>query len=126
MKMDITLYKVPPSNEIEAVPHSVEVSDTLYEHMARTDFSKIGSSEDRAISLDDEMIDVRLVTLTPVIRRCIEFALVELLINIVGERIMDGLNLAQEKYKKYCRDENALLQILSSIRDESFTHIGRR
>ncbi len=123
--MDITLYKVPPSNDIGAVPYSVEVSDALYERMARTDFSKIGSSEDRAISLDDEMIDVRLVTLTPVIRRCIEFALVELLINIVEERITDGLNLAQEKYEKYCRDEYALLQILRSIRDEGFTHIGR-
>ena len=123
--MDITFYKVPPSNEIETVPHSVDISDTLYERLARADFSKIGISEQRAINLDDEITNVRLVTLTPVIRRCIEFSLFDLLVSIVEERIKDVVNIQQENYEKYCRDEHALLQMLRSIRDESFTHLGR-
>lgn len=123
--MDLTLYKASFNGDNDSVIHAVQVPDALYERMARTDFSKIGVSEAASVNIDGEMSDVRLITLTPVIRQCIKLSIVDLLIRLVEERVKEGGNIAREKYTDHLGDESALLLLLKSFDDVSFTHFAR-
>lgn len=123
--MDLTLYKASFDGENESVVHAVQISDSLYERMARTDFSKIGVSEAASVNVDGEITDVRLIAMTPVIRQCIAISLVDLLIRLVEERVKEGEVISRERYKDYFGDENALLLLLKNFDDVSFTHFAR-
>ena len=123
--MDLYFYNASFFGENESVVHPVQVSDKLYERMARTDFSKIGVSEAASVNIDGEMSDVQLIALTPVIRQCIKWSIVDLLIRIVGERAREGDDIGRKSYKDYLCDESALLMLLNVFDDVSFTHFAR-
>ena len=113
--MDLTLYEASFDGENESVVHAVQVPDALYERMARTDFSKIGVSEAASVNIDGEMSDVRLISLTPVIRQCVKLSIVDLLIRLIEERVKEGENIARKRYTDHLGDESALLLLLKRL-----------
>lgn len=123
--MDITFYKASFTADTESTVQSVEVTDALYERLARTEFSRIGNSEKTSINVDGEMTSTRLVLLTRVIRLSVELALIDLLITVVGERVAKGDSIDPKGYRAYVEDERALLQLIQILRDETFTHLAR-
>ncbi len=49
--------------QVGQVPVYVEVSESLYEWLARSDFARMGQSEIRALSLDGESLELAVVDL---------------------------------------------------------------
>lgn len=124
--MDIVFYKIGTPESISADCVVVQVSDILFSTLAKSDFSQLGESRKAKIDLDGEVVELRLVKLTKIIRQALITFLSELVIDTLQDSFSHlGDSPSPSEYREYTSDLKTILEIIQYFRDTSFTHFNR-
>lgn len=123
--MDMVFYSPSYQEDKESELIEVGISDTLWERIARSEFTKLGTSETTAINIDEEMIEISSVVITPILRKLYLVYFTELMFALISERVNEGDDIKREKYKSYRYDEISIIKIITVLNNHSFTLLQR-
>lgn len=124
--MDITFYKASFDKNTPSECAIVELSDDLFEKLAKSEFSQMGISKKRKINLDGELIEVKAVELTPMIRDSILVYLKNLLTNDLQNNLEKlGNSPSTNEFRDYTLDLKPILELIRLIETDTYTHLDR-
>jgi hypothetical protein len=119
--LDIIFY---PENDLP--PAYVDLSDTFYEWLARSDFSRIGQSQSTPIELEGESLELPLISLEQSTRK----QLAEFLRNqIVDEtdRVLDqlGESISKQNYQDVTYGLRKLQELRKCVENQTYSYLQR-
>jgi hypothetical protein len=120
--LDISFY-ITNGSESE----TVDVSETLYEWLARSDFSKIGGeSIDTEIYIDEENVILPLVTLNQDIRQQFKKFFSEAIIS-ESDAVLTKLgdSPSKEEYQAGTYRLRKMLELLKCVENENYQYLQR-
>ncbi len=118
--MEISFY------EKGGVIEHVTISDGLFLRLAKSEFSKVGKSKARTISLDGDMVKLPLVSVTKRIRTTLERFLVCFIAEEV-ERLIDrlGTRPTGRDIEPYLKDLQSLIQLSRAVANVKVSFLQR-
>lgn len=124
--MDITFYNASTSKSTPSKCSIVQVSDELYIKLAKSEFSQIGASKGIRLNLDGDLIEVKVVELSNIIRQAQILYFNELLPSVLQESLEKmGDSPSSSEYEIYTADLKSILELLDNFKDSSFSHFGK-
>ncbi|MGR6831478.1 hypothetical protein [Aliivibrio wodanis] len=122
--MDITFYNASTSTSSKC--SIVQVSDELYIKLAKSEFSQIGAMKDISLNLDGDMIEVKIVELSNVIRQAQILYFNELLPSLLQDSLEKmGDSPSSSEYEIYTSDLKTILELLENFKDLSFSYFSK-
>lgn len=103
-----------------------DFSPDFFIRLSKSDFSKLGISKKKKVSIDGENIELKLCEFSPFIRNSIVSFLEVLLVDVVTESMNNlGLSPSKNEFEEYTYDLKELARFITSIRITSYSHLNR-
>lgn len=123
--MSIELYKISDENDVTE-SEIFDFTESFSVVLAKSDFSKLGSSVKKQIKIDEEEVVFKLIELSQFLRdvivRCLESLLVDLVIECMESL---GSSPSQEEFQEYTYDLKELSRFIACLKDAKYTHLKR-
>jgi 23S rRNA G2445 N2-methylase RlmL len=124
--MEITFYKHSQDREMVTELESVEITDVLYEKLAKSEFSQVGKARPTEMNFDGDKATIPAVALSHRLRGMLLQFLYEFLCETVKESLEKmGEAPSSSEYRDHTFDVKSLIELLEKIKDISYTHFAR-
>jgi predicted HAD superfamily phosphohydrolase len=119
--LDLIFYRAK-----DLAPQYVQVSEFLYEWLARSDFSKIGSSEPTPLELEGETVELPLVSLGKETRQGLMQSLRDQIV-LETEGVLQQLDTVFSKdiYQEVTYRLRKLQELRKCIEDQNYAYLQR-
>jgi predicted HAD superfamily phosphohydrolase len=119
--LDLIFYRTK-----DLAPQYVQVSESLYEWLARSDFSKIGGSEPTRLELEGETVELPLVALAKETRQgLMQFLRDQIVLETEGVLQQLDTVFSKDIYQEVTYRLRKLQELRKCIEDQSYAYLQR-
>lgn len=123
--MNIQIHAVAEDGKVMET-RVFEFSDDLFRRLAQSEFSTLGVSRKTEVVLDDEVIERKLVLLSPFVRNALVSFLNHELVGLLKESLAKmGDSPSRVEYQEYTRDLREFVELIQCIEKDKYTHLNR-
>ncbi|MGP5328181.1 hypothetical protein [Pseudomonas helleri] len=103
-----------------------EISDDLFLHFAKSEFSTLGASLKTPVVIDEEHVELKLVQLSPFVRQALASYLKDYLVDLLKESLEKmGGSPSTLEYQEYTMDLKEFPDLIRCIENDKYTHLNR-
>lgn len=123
--MNIQTYVVDKNGKILET-QVFDFSDNIFLHLAKSEFSKIGSSAKTTVVIDEENVELELVQLSPFVRQALAGYLKDYLVDLLKEYLEKmGSSPSKSEYQEYTFNLKVIPNLIRCIENVKYTHLNR-
>ncbi|MCA4963596.1 hypothetical protein [Pseudomonas sp. Y24-6] len=103
-----------------------EISENLFRHFAKSEFSTLGVSRKTPVVIDEELVELKLVLLSPFVRQALTGYLKDYLVGLLkGSLEKMGDSPSRLEYQEHTKDLREFPDLIQCIENDEYTHLDR-
>lgn len=123
--MNIQTYVVGNNGKVQEM-RVFDFSEDLFQHFAKSEFSKLGASVKTPVVIDEEHLELKLVQLSPFVRQALADYLKDYLVDLLKEFLEKmGSSPSKLEYQENTMDLKVIPDLIRCIENEEYTHLNR-
>lgn len=123
--MNIQTYVVGKNGKVREM-RVFDFSEDLFQHFAKSEFSKLGVSVKTPVVIDEEHLELKLVQLSPFVRQALAGYLKDYLVDLLKVSLEKmGSSPSKLEYQENTIDLKVIPDLIRCIENEEYTHLNR-